>query len=363
MAKSIINYKILNKTYCPMPFVHIYNDSAGWYDLCCHTGNYTRTHNVDTTLPFDFLFSKEMNEVRNKMLNGEKVDVCQRCYEQEQFTGDSKRIEYIDTYGTPSKIGKVYIKLRIFGNYCNLSCYMCHPHNSSTRAKELNDLNEINSHWRFDDPVHFKKLNYEQVEKNILVNIESKRMYEFLEKIPQDYSNSITLHFSTNFTKTEWKGHSVDDILEKFDKVLLSVSCDHFSDKLAWIRHPINVDEFENNLLSYRRKVKIYPTVSVLNVEELDEITKYYKDNFNIATEFDSASIVNSPSILTPSNHINRESIISKYIHRNDLKHVISYMTDKKYLKSRDKLRIKMFDYLDKLSLTRGDWKKLWKTI
>ena len=38
-------------------------------------------------------------------------------------------------------------------------------------------------------------------------------------------------------------------------------------------------------------------------------------------------------------------------------------MTDKKYLKSRDKLRIKMFDYLDKLSLTRGDWKKLWKTI
>ena len=97
-------------------------------------------------------------------------------------------------------------------------------------------------------------------------------MYEFLEKIPQYYSNKITLHFSTNFTKTEWKGHSVDDILEKFDKVLLSVSCDHFSDKLAWIRHPINVDEFENNLLSYRKNVKIYPTVSVLNVEDLDEI-------------------------------------------------------------------------------------------
>ena len=50
-----------------------------------------------------FFFPRKWNEVRNKMLNGEKVDVCQRCYEQEEFIGDSKRIEYIDTYGTPKK--------------------------------------------------------------------------------------------------------------------------------------------------------------------------------------------------------------------------------------------------------------------
>lgn len=366
-----------NKTYCPMPFVHIYNDSAGWYDLCCHTGNKTRTYNVNSTLPFNFLFSKEMEEVRNKMLNGEKVNSCKRCYEQEQFIGESKRTEYIQIFGKPKKVNKVYIKLRIFGNYCNLSCYMCHPHNSSTRAKELNDLNETHPQWRFDDPVHFKKLNYEQVEKNILDNIrfistigitggeplQSKRMYEFLEKIPQHYCDKITLHFSTNFTKTEWKGHSVDDILKKFSSVLFAVSCDHFGDKLAWIRYPINVDEFENNLFAYRKNVKIYPTVSVLNVEDLDDIEEYYKTNFAVPVVFDSTSIVNAPTSLTPSNHINRESIISKYEHRDYLNYVVSYMTNEKFLKKRKKLRIEMIRYLDKLSTNRGDWKKLWETI
>ena len=140
--------------------------------------------------------------------------------------------------------------------------------------------------------------------------------------------------------------------------VLFSVSCDHFGDKLAWIRYPIDVDEFENNLFTYRRNTKIYPTVSVLNVEDLDDIEEYYKNNFAVPVVFDSTSIVNAPTSLTPSNHINRESIISKYSDRQYLNYVVSYMTDQKYLKDREKLRIEMVKYLDKLSTNRGDWKK-----
>ena len=32
------------------------------------------------------------------------------------------------------------LKLRIFGNLCNLSCYMCWPHNSSTRINDVKRL-------------------------------------------------------------------------------------------------------------------------------------------------------------------------------------------------------------------------------
>lgn len=370
--------KKISKTYCPMPFMHIYNDSSGWYDVCCHSDSKLRKSKINEVLPFDWLFSKEMEEIRNKMLNGEKIASCKRCYEQEEFIGKSKRTEYIKKFGTPNELDRVYIKLRIFGNYCNLSCYMCHPYNSSTRTKELISLDETNkTYWRFDDPVHFKKVGYEEVEKNILDNIDiisdisitggeplqSKRMYEFLEKIPQKYCDNLSLSFTTNLTKTEWKGHSVDDILEKFSKVFFSVSCDHFGDKLAWIRHPIDIDEFENNLFTYRKNARIFPTISVLNVEDLNIIINYYKAYFKVDTQFDSTTIVNSPKILTPAIHINRDSIISKYKNRNELRHLISYMFDEKYLKNKENLRIKMFEYLNKLSATRGDWRKLWNEI
>ena len=95
----------------------------------------------------------------------------------------------------------------------------------------------------------------------------------------------------------------------------------------------------------------------------MDDIEEYYKSNFDVTVGFDSTSIVNAPTSLTPSNHINRESIISKYKDRHYLNHVISYMTDKKYLKDREKLRVEMIRYLDRLSTNRGDWKKLWGTI
>ena len=124
-----------NKTYCPMPFMHIYNGSDGSYDLCCHTRPHTdtsrklRKRTVNDTLPFEHFMSKEMDDIRKKFLNGEKVDACHDCYELEKYNGRSKRIEYINRHGKPTEPDRLVLKLRIFGNYCNLSCYMCHPFN------------------------------------------------------------------------------------------------------------------------------------------------------------------------------------------------------------------------------------------
>ena len=55
-----------------------------------------------------------------------------------------KCIEYKNGKGyLPIKVERLGLKLRHFGNYCNLSCVMCNPWNSTTRKKELEDTNTM----------------------------------------------------------------------------------------------------------------------------------------------------------------------------------------------------------------------------
>lgn len=368
-----------SNTYCPMPFVHIYSNSAGVYDMCCHASMESEIGKqkitVNDTLPFDHFLSPSMDKIRKKMLNNEKVSGCENCYRKENLDGNSKRTEYIKSEGYTTELNKVIIKLRIFGNYCNLSCYMCHPFNSSTRTNELIELNE-NYGWRFEDNMRFTKVSYEQVENNIIKNIhrikaihvtggeplQSLRMYEFFEKIPNEY-NHIPIGFTTNLTKVEWKNKSLENILEKFTNVRLKISCDHYLDKLKWIRYPIDVDEFENNIFQYRKYSKISPTISVLNVNELDNINKYYLENFQLKVFYDSGAIVNSPYVLTPANHYNYLNLQKKYKNSKTYSHLYTYLTGDNWLEYRDENRKNMFIYLDKLSKKRGDYKKLWNKI
>ena len=374
----------MNSTYCPMPFVHIYSGSDGRYDMCCHSnisGKESKTlreKSVNDTLPFDHFLSEAMEQIRSDMLEGKEIESCQRCYGYEKIAGRSKRVDYIKDFGHVYKPNKITLKLRIFGNYCNLSCYMCHPFNSSTRTNELISLGEeLDPNWRFEDNMRFTKVSYEEVEKNILNNIhlvdqiqitggeplQSVRMYEFLEKIPEEYAESIHIGMTTNLTKTKWKNKSLDQIIKKFPHFGMKVSCDHYGDKLKYIRYPIDVDEFENNIFEFRNYLKISPCLSVLNVNDIDDIINYYQEEFKVETFFETGAIVNSPFHLTPANHKDYKILADKYKDNKRFSHLYTYLIGDKWLKNREEQRKKMFEYLEKLTPTRGDWKKLWDDI
>jgi len=374
----------MNSSYCPMPFAHIYSGSDGRYDMCCHSeisGKESKTlrkQSVNDTLPFDHFLSEAMEQIRSNMLEGKEIESCQTCYATEKIAGRSKRVDYIKDFGLVYKPNKITLKLRIFGNYCNLSCYMCHPFNSSTRTNELISLGEeLDPNWRFEDNMRFTKVSYEEVEKNILDNIhrvdhiqitggeplQSVRMYEFLEKIPEEYAKSIHVGMTTNLTKTKWKNKSLDQIIKKFPHFGMKVSCDHYGDKLKYIRYPIDVDEFENNIFEFRNYLKISPTLSVLNVDDIDDIINYYQEEFKVETFFETGAIVNSPFHLTPANHKNYKELADKYKDNKTFSHLYTYLIGEKWLRNRDEQRKQMFIYLDKLKPTRGDWKDLWDDI
>ena len=82
--------------------------------------------------------------VLQKMLNGEELEECERCYKIEKHGGSSPRQTYNKRYPLeslfPGRERLLDVKLSIFGNYCNLSCAMCQPVHSSERTKEIASL-------------------------------------------------------------------------------------------------------------------------------------------------------------------------------------------------------------------------------
>lgn len=266
-----------------------------------------------------------MEEIREAMWRGEEIPACRACYDIESEGGRSPRMtSHHSDEVVHRAVRDVGLKLRIFGSHCNLGCYMCLPHNSSTRRRELADAG-LEDFWDRSAPAG-PPMSYTQFERaveDILANIHRvshikltggepmllPRHYQFLERIPDEHAHRIRLSYDTNLTVLSYKGRSlIDDIIPRFHSVKLAVSCDHYGSKLAWIRYPIDVAAFEQNLILARPWInRLHCTVSLLNVEDLESIVAYYLETFGIAVEI--CSVVIRPTMLSIKNHPNKERI------------------------------------------------------
>ena len=103
-----------NKTYCAMQLKKIYGDNACRYKLCCHAKKMNWKYTTTNTTPFKFFFSPEMEEIRNKMLSGKKINACKVCYNLEESGGESYRTDkYRKKYGIDIEPRGIGLKLRI----------------------------------------------------------------------------------------------------------------------------------------------------------------------------------------------------------------------------------------------------------
>ena len=93
----------------------------------------------------------------------------------------------------------------------------------------------------------------------------------------------------------------IDNYLTKFKKIQFSVSCDHFGEKLEWVRYPIDHKQFEDNLVKYRDTIdEIRLTCGMLNAPDIYEIYHYYKDKFD--ADIKLINLVKSPNALSMKN-------------------------------------------------------------
>jgi len=340
--------------YCAYPFNEIYSDNASRYRLCCFAkvNKTIEKYNAINTLPFDYFMSDEMEQIRQDMMEGKRIQGCEHCYKLEDAGKPSPRTtKYKDKFQQTAHVKNIDLKLRIGGSHCNLGCYMCIPYNSSFRRQELKESG-ISALWKnteelipgigysFDDsPKNVSTRRFDEIVDNIIDNIDKvgnikfiggepviiPRMWEIMDRIPDDAAKNIDITFQTNLTNLYFNNHSVFDIQSRFKSLQMNVSCDHFGKKLEWIRYPIDVKQFEKNLVDAKDLLSgIACTVGLLNVKDLLEIDSYYKDKFDIDVNFDN--VVVNPSMLSCKHTKNKDELLERYSD-NKFKIVRSEMT------------------------------------
>ena len=130
----------------------------------------------------------------------------------------------------------------MYGNYCNLSCVMCQPHNSTTKSNELRDsgLSQFFHHEQTSRTYS----QWQETKKDVLDHIHLidkfhltggeplllPKHWELMMEIPDDMAKNISLTYDTNFTSLKYKTYMNNiAIIPKIIHLLFFISYPYIS--------------------------------------------------------------------------------------------------------------------------------------
>jgi organic radical activating enzyme len=328
----------VNKTFCVMPWINISADSDGSIKPCCISTQPIKKNNGDKfNLGYDnitdIINSPDYVKIREKMLAGEKVEGCSRCYQSEEFGDESSKRQmynerWLDNTITKEKIAQgsiiddriLDIDLR-FGNLCNLACKSCNALYSSQLAKELDELKytELNT---FYEPIDTSTINdwYQtsMFEDNINMQLDNllqmyitggeptiiKKNYEILDiLVSSGRSKHMRLVINSNMTNLNQKFYS---LIKEFENVTFYASIDGVGSLQEYIRYPSNWKQIDKNfkyLLDNFDNITLKPSpvIQITNLNKLVELFDYF-ENFNRIAGTTKVSIL--PINLQLPNHL-----------------------------------------------------------
>ena len=365
--------------FCPQPFNYLHTSVSGRWKPCCRTDWSKKAESFE-----EWWFEDEdLTQLRSEMLTapGDMCKkVCQvactnlenkgvRSYRNDaydDFVSDSKAIELIKNFKKTgmSVSSKRFITLKPkgLGNFCNLKCFMCPPHLSSSRSTEMikmsNDTAKIFYKNGIDDLKRSIKINNKQIKKYQELYLEIIELMgnqlrginlsggeptmitgftPILDKLVESgHSKEMNLFFNSNMTKMSLLENNFADYFKEFKNVDIQASIDNVGKYDEWQRYPTKFNEIEECINFIRAKYpKVYlsanTTWSVLNIEFVEEINNFLKtNNLNLATPF---NFVFQPIALSAGNHPNKKALIENYSNSNIfwIKNIINELKNTKF--------------------------------
>jgi organic radical activating enzyme len=291
---------IVSKTYCPLPFNHLYVHPTNKASVCCAFRRDAEIGQLPYIQKYDKL-SDHLNhpfikDIQQKMLKGEKVPGCATCYYSEKNGYQSMREKEIETWHietfrdfTPPDLDKPKLEFLevTFGNYCNLACRTCNSDLSHSWLKEnkmLGDKNlpnasattrmNIDREWHEDD---FKDLQYIKITggepmlhpdfPKFMEKLEQKNIYCFI------------------FTNASWVPKKrIFDIMKNFKMLQVFLSIDGVGTVHEYMRHNSDWKTTEKSVRTWLEKAAVNddiqvswaPTWSLMNASYYVDICKWW---------------------------------------------------------------------------------------
>lgn len=289
--------KNTSPTFCSMAWNHQFIDPTGRVKPCCRFAEKHRpaANNLNIHSLENIFYGEWMNDVRDKMLAGERVDGCIRCYQEEDSGKKSLRQRYNDNRNlsieqliTLDDPKIKWIELAI-SNDCNLACRMCDSRYAWKWFKEEQIMyggrtfnttehskSDIANVYPFiQDIVHLKFTGGEP--------LLTPDHWILLDKLIEERNCAdIFLNYSTNCTimpKDEW--------IKKWDKfkhIDFALSWDTVNateaEYIRWPETYARIEEVTETFLSltpvHNFNFVMRGTISILNVWHLPETLEWW---------------------------------------------------------------------------------------
>lgn len=339
-------------TLCAIPWNHLVIQQDGNFRACCQCirhpygllkDDQNNTMNILSHTINEARNSNVLKDIRKAMINGEKPEVCNLCWDEEKIGIVSRRLNVNTMFDKPdisktSEDGSIdtesypleYMDLR-FGNLCNQACRSCGPTESSLWYEEVAETQKQFNFYNLktynfkskgsaiaidsDDFLWYHKPNFETEFRKNLQSI--KRLYftggePTINKahfntlqicIDEGVAHNIALDYNSNLMSVP------DHLLEKwshFPTVNIGASIDAYGDLANYVRYPSQWETIEKNIFyldnytfTNNFHFGISSTISILNILNFIDLNEWMLDkNFKILMRTPTYHMLNGPTYL-----------------------------------------------------------------
>jgi MoaA/NifB/PqqE/SkfB family radical SAM enzyme len=254
---------------------------------CCYFYAENSFYTPTSDRLLDYWESEQLKRIQQNVLEGNRVEGCDYCYQLEESNVESPRNYACREFQDYSEEGIYDLTLR-FSNLCNLSCRTC---NTFCSTGWFNDAKKISS--KIETTRHDLKKIYPDIQNELSQILPSLKIihflggeplmdkdHKFLVKLAQEDYPAIKIEYNTNLSidlcllpeiTTLWKGTQ---------NLILTLSVDGVGKQAEYLRHGLDWEIFEKNLDFIMREIshaQLYftITVSILNIFHLTEIFEF----------------------------------------------------------------------------------------
>ena len=301
-----------SKVFCVLPWLGLNIAPNGDVYPCCAFVNDSPVGSLRTARLEEIWNSESWRDVRRRMLAGEEVPQCRRCYELEAVGSCSLRQQFqqvifsrpaqvrdTNADGSLDRFAPANLDIR-FSNRCNFKCRYCTPQKSArwrddcepgaidTPTKKTEDL------LRQLGPIlaGLDQINFSGGEPLL-----TPEHYQLLGLLIEKKKTYVRLNYSTNFSVTTLGGRDVFELWKGFtDEVVVAASLDAMGGRGEYIRKNQDWSQVVENRermlrVCPRVRFSLAPTLSVMNALHLPEFHKAwieqgYVEPRNIAIGF-----------------------------------------------------------------------------
>jgi len=316
----------MSKIYCSVPYKVAFTNSEFGFRNCCSAHPQINSSSVEKFE--NWWFSTELNEFRQQLGKTDFPDACYRCKLSEESSGKSHRTAINKQYSnTNPNITWPQSWNVMFGNVCNLGCWICNEKSSSmieNHKKKLKMLPNryvssqklFNLRWPTLREDILKSYNYHSTVGITILGGEplyNKDVVEFLEfLIANNLSKRTRLEFHTNATIFS---PAIQRLLQQvnWNHTTILLSLDAVGKKAEWLRYGCKWEKIVNNISLFKQHanyLQITATVSILSIMDLPALFEFAQlHNIPLHT-----SIVSSPDYLSleswpgPADHLVKQS-------------------------------------------------------